>query len=347
MNTYFFSFTAAFLISFVVSFLVIRFAERFQIVDAPFKKERKIHNKTTPLLGGVAVFVAFAIMLASLLIFSDLLTGGEITKTHYLGVFIGGLILIIGGYFDDRYELTPKWSVLAPVLAALSAIFFGIEIDKLTNPLGGFIFLEPWMSDLLVFVWLMVVMYTTKFLDGLDGLATGVSSIGVLMILLLSLTVAYFQPDVALLASLSLGALIGFLVWNFSPAAIFLGEGGSTFVGYLLGILAVISGGKVATALLVLGIPLLDVIWVVLRRFANGGLSSTIRGDRKHLHHRLLDLGWGQRRIVLLYYFVAAGFGISTLFLQSKQKLVALIILALMMIIAAAFLVIKEKQTKV
>jgi UDP-GlcNAc:undecaprenyl-phosphate/decaprenyl-phosphate GlcNAc-1-phosphate transferase len=192
----------------------------------------------------------------------------------------------------------------------------------------------------------MVVMYTTKFLDGLDGLATSVTSIGSLMVLLLALTVAYFQPDVALLAAIILGAQLGFLFWNFHPASIFLGEGGSTLVGFFVGMLAVISGGKLATALLVLGIPLLDVIWIILRRFRVGGIKQIFIGDRKHLHHRLLDRGWSQTQIVLLYVFISGVFGASTLFLQSKEKAIALIFLAGLMLVAAAFFVKKEKREK-
>lgn len=251
---------------------------------------------------------------------------------------------MIGGYLDDRFDLPAHATIIAPILATLTAIAFGIEVDKLTNPFGGVIYLLPWQSDVLVFVWLMLVMYTTKFLDGLDGLATSVSSVGAIMIMLLSLTASYFQPDVALLSAVTIGAYLGFLFWNVHPASIFLGEGGSTFVGFMLGILAVISGGKVATALLVLGIPLLDVLWVISRRFREGGISRVFVGDKKHLHHRLLALGWGQTRIVILYVAVAAAFGVSALFLQSREKLVALIVLSLVMLLTALFFVQQERH---
>ena len=164
------------------------------------------------------------------------------------------------------------------------------------------------------------------------------------MIVLLSMTAAYFQPDVAVLSVIAFGAFVGFLFWNFHPSMIFLGEGGSTYVGFVLGVLAVISGGKLATALLVLGIPLLDLLWVVLRRYSKGGMKRIFKADRKHLHHRLFDLGWGQRRIMILYIFVATCFGVSTLFLQSREKFVALVTLAFLMLIAAWLLVMKERS---
>lgn len=333
----------AFLLSFTLTLPVRRLAHRAGIIDKP-KGPRKIHKKSTALLGGVAIFLSIAAVVIGILATGDLLTSGEVTRNHYIGVLLGGLILMIGGILDDKYELPPQTAIITPVLAAATAIGFGIEVDKLTNPLGGVWVLESWQSDLLVFIWLMIVMYTTKFLDGLDGLATSVSAVGAVMIMLLSLTVAYYQPDVALFAAVTLGAYIGFLFWNVHPASIFLGEGGSVFVGYMLGILAVISGGKVATALLVLGIPLLDVVWVIARRWKHQGLRNIVRGDRKHLHHRLLKLGWGQTTIVLLYVSIASAFGVSALFLQSKEKLVALLVLTLIMVLVAMFFVRKEKH---
>lgn len=336
-----------FFLSFVLSIfltpVVAYVAKRAGILNYPGGHVKKIHAKPIPLLGGVAIYLAITLSSIFFLLSSHVLTSGLITSQHYIGVLFGGLILVIGGALDDKYDLPPRLAILAPLLAALVAIFFGIEVTKFTNPLGGFFYLAAWQSHILVFLWLLVVMYTTKFLDGLDGLSSGVSSIGVLMILLLSSTVAYFQPDVQLFSSIVLGAFIGFLCWNFHPAKIFLGEGGSTLVGYFLGILAVISGGKVATALLVLGLPLLDFIWVILRRIFRGGIQAALRGDRKHLHHRLLDMGWSQRQVVLLYYLIAAAFGATTLFLQSKQKLIALVILVLFMFCLAVFLVKKEK----
>lgn len=335
--------TLSFVLSFLLTLFVRRLAIHFQIIDQPGLL-RKIHTRPVALLGGIAMFVSIAAAVTGILMTSDLLTSGRIDPSHYIGVLLGGLILMIGGFIDDRFRLPPRLAIIAPILAALTAVGFGIEIDKLSNPLGSQIILQAWQSDLLVFVWLLVVMYTTKFLDGLDGLATSVTSVGALMVMLLSLTITYFQPDVALLSAVVLGAFIGFLFWNVHPASIFLGEGGSTFVGYMLGVLAVISGGKLATALLVLGIPLLDVVWVVSRRWREGGFARIIQGDKKHLHHRLLKLGWGQTHIVLLYVVIASAFGVSALFLQSREKLVALLILGVIMVLAAILLVQKDRH---
>jgi UDP-GlcNAc:undecaprenyl-phosphate GlcNAc-1-phosphate transferase len=291
----------------------------------------------------LAIYTSVVVVTLGVLFLTSLLTSGEITFFHYTGILLGGLWLMIGGLLDDRYRLPPYLSIAAPALAAITAIICGVEVDKLTNPFGGIIILAPWQSDILVFVWLMGVMYTTKFLDGLDGLATSVSSVGAFMILLLALTAAYYQPDVALFATIILGALLGFLFWNYHPASIFLGEGGSTLVGFLLGILAVISGGKLATALLVLGIPVMDVAWVIVRRGRHGGWRAIWKGDRKHLHHRLLDMGWGQRRVMLFYVCVSTALGLLALLLQSGEKLVALVVLSVLMALGASYLVHKDQ----
>jgi len=336
-------FVAAFILSVVATLSVRKFAPRFGLLDQP-NEPRTIHTRPIPLFGGLAIFVSLSFVVLFILLNSGALTGGEIGLRHYFGFFLGGLILMIGGYFDDKYTLPPKLTIIAPILAALTVILFGVEVDKLTNPFGGVIYLAAWQSNLLVFVWLMVVMYTTKFLDGLDGLATGVTSIGAIMILALSLTAAYFQPDVALFSAISLGALLGFLIFNFHPALIFLGEGGSTFVGFLIGTLAVISGGKLATALLVVGIPLLDVIFVVTGRVIRGGLKAAVKGDLSHLHHKLLAAGFSKKQTVLFYYAAAGGFGTLTLFLQSKEKLIALGLLAILTVLLAVGLTLKEKK---
>jgi len=335
----------AFGISFVGTVFVKQLAFRGGLLDHPGQK-RKIHSRPTARLGGLAIFLAFAIVVCILLWISPTLTDGRITFFHYMGLLLGGVILMLGGALDDLFDLPPRLSFIAPLLATITLLLFGVGVEKMTNPFGGVIYLTLWQSHLLVFLWMMTVMYTTKFLDGLDGLATSVSSVGALMILLLAQTVAYAQPDVSLLATVVLGALLGFLFWNFHPASIFLGEGGSTFVGYLLGTLAIISGGKLATALLVLGIPLLDVVWVIVRRFRLGGVRRILQADRRHLHHRLFDRGWGQRRIVFVYVLVATVFGTCTLFLQSREKLVALILLGVMMFIIAVILVKQEKSSR-
>jgi UDP-N-acetylmuramyl pentapeptide phosphotransferase/UDP-N-acetylglucosamine-1-phosphate transferase len=177
---------------------------------------------------------------------------------------------------------------------------------------------------------MMGMTYTTKLLDGLDGLAAGVSLIGGLVMFALSLTAKINQPVTATLAIIFVGALFGYLLYAFNPASIFLGEEGSTFLGFFLAVLSVLTGAKIATAVLVMGIPILDVAWAILRRLLRG--RSPFSADREHLHFLLLDAGLSQRRAVLVYYTLAAVFGFFAVFLQSMGKLLALFLLLAVMI---------------
>ncbi len=331
-------FVFSFALCVLLTGLVKRLAERFGFLDRPAGEEKKHHTRPVPLLGGIAIFLTIAIVTTIVLLTSNALTFGLMNNAHFIGFLLGGFVLMIGGALDDRFALPARFTIWFPTLAALIAVAFGIGVAKLSNPFGEPIELSALGSGILTFSWLLIVMYTTKFLDGLDGLATGVSAIGVLFMTLLALTATYLQLDAALFGALCLGALLGFLVWNHHPAKIFLGEGGSTFVGYTLGVMAVIAGSKFGTALLVLSIPFLDVLWVIGRRIFVEHRSPT-RGDRKHLHHRLLDMDFSHRGIVFLYYALAAAAGTAGLFLQSQQKVFAFIALALLMIICAVMIV--------
>lgn len=321
--------------------IVIRLAKRFDVVDRP-DGDRKRHRGAIPLMGGIAVYCSFSLVTLAVLVFSDHFTAGDITYQHFAGFLVGGLVLMVGGTLDDLYTLPPRQTIWFPVLAAMMAVGVGIGPSKITNPAGGAFEIPELISALFTFVWLMGMIYTTKLLDGLDGLATGVSAIGAFMIALLALSTTFYQPDVALLSLIAFAALLGFLLWNMHPAQAFLGDGGSTFVGYMIGVLAIISGSKVATALLVVGIPALDVLFVLIERMRKG--KSPTVGDRLHLHHKLTDLGLSQRQIVTLYYLVALVFGLTTLVFESWQKLIALLALAIIMLALVIGLSVRKKQ---
>lgn len=189
------------------------------------------------------------------------------------------------------------------------------------------------------------MMYTTKFLDGLDGLVSGIGAIGAIILFIVSLFWDVPQSGTSILALILAGSCLGFLRYNWHPAKIFLGESGSVFIGFMLAVLAIISGAKIATALLIMGIPMLDVAWVILRRIFKEH-KSPFAGDAKHLHFRLLQVGFSHRRAVLFLYLLVIIFGTSSLFLQSQYKIVALGILLVMMIILASSLVLTYKKKK-
>ncbi|MDP3837281.1 MAG: epoxyqueuosine reductase QueH [bacterium] len=311
---------------------IIRLAVYIGLVDRP-DGARKLQAKPIPLLGGLGIFIAF---LTGLYAVRAVLLSGNLELSHWAGFALGGLILMAGGYLDDRYNLSPRVQIIFPLLAALAPIIGGVSIARLSNPLGGVIDVPMIISALLIVLWLLGMMYTTKLLDGVDGLVSGLGVIGALVIFLFTSTTQYFQPDIAIAAWIFAAACLGFLILNYNPAKIYLGEGGSLFVGYVLGVLAIISGGKIAIALLIMGLPILDVAWTIARRLLSG--KNPFRfADRRHLHHRLLDLGLSPRQTVGVFYAFAAVFGLSGLFLQSKGKLLALIVLLSMMLIVVVF----------
>lgn len=346
MLTYIVCFGSAFLLAVAGTFAMRKIARKLGAIDVP-NDPRKIHTKPTPLLGGWAIFAAFA-----------LTTFGYLAVQHpdarivplrfFMAALAGGLVLMAGGFLDDKYGLPPKYSFIAPAVASLIVVSsgIGVGITRLTNPFGsqfnlGFHVLGLPFSAIVVFVFILGMTYTTKFLDGMDGLASGISLIASLTLCFISLTPKINQPITASLAIALAGALGGFLVFNFNPASIFLGESGSTFAGFMLGTLSVFLGGKIATAILVMGIPILDIAWVIVRRIWYGG--SPFKADRKHLHLRLLDIGFSQRQTALILYAIAICFGGTAIILQSLGKLVALVVLMVVMVLLGLFSVFAFK----
>lgn len=326
----------------VVSALVQRLALRFGIVDRPeLAPQRKRIGQTVPLLGGLAIW--FTIVVVTSLLFPNL-TQGYLLPKHLFGLWLAGGVLMLGGWWDDRKNLAPLVQLIFPVVACLLVVTSGIGIDYISNPWGGVVELEqthwtlfyagglPYQvtlwADLFTIVWLMLSMYTTKLLDGVDGLVSGIGMIGGIIIGLLSLSATVVQPETASIAFVFAGACAGFLVWNFAPARLYLGEGGALFVGFMLGVLAILSGSKIATALLILGLPLLDLLAVILRRVVIER-KSPWRGDLLHLHFQLQQRGWSVRQIVLVYYVITLAFGLSTLILQGPMKTLVLGLLLL------------------
>ncbi|MCX6794504.1 MAG: MraY family glycosyltransferase [Candidatus Falkowbacteria bacterium] len=346
---YFYIFILALVLTAGLTLLVKRVAFSFKIVDNPNKSGeggRKIHTRPVPLLGGLAIFGAYFFIL---FLNSDYFLSGNLKLSHLVGFFAGALLIMIGGILDDKYNLKPRLQIIFPLLAIVAVILGGVEISKITNPFGSYFDLSALalVSPLLIGLWLLGMMYTTKLLDGVDGLVTGVSGIGGLIIFLFTLTTRYYQPDIALAAILLVGACGGFLIFNWYPAKIFLGEGGSLLLGYILGVLAIISGGKIAIALLIMGIPILDVAWTIIRRVFQGRNPFKF-ADQKHLHHRLLALGIGQRRTVLIFYALSLMFGLSGLFLQSRGKFWALVALVgVMMLFVIGFWFLDRRLGKI
>lgn len=346
----------SFFLSLTSTFFVRKIALRYNIVDEA-DSERKIHKGRIPLLGGVSVFLSFFIVA---FIFRDRLLSGNLEIHHWIGVLGGAIVLLFGGFLDDKYNLSPRKQFIFPLIAILLVIAGGVGIEKITNPFGGYLYFDSWklflfnflgqnyyftvFSDIFIFIWLLGMMYTTKLLDGMDGLVTGITAIGAFIIFVFTMTSKYYQPDIGIASLILFASCLGFLFFNWHPASIFLGEGGSLLLGFLLGVLAIISGGKIAIALLVMGIPILDVVWTITRRLV-AGKNPFHFADRKHLHFRLYDLGIGQRKTVLIFYLFSFLFGMSAVFLQSLGKFYALFVLILLMlIIIFGFKILENKK---
>ena len=325
-------FATAFLVALAVTPYAGRLAHHLGLMDNP--AARRIHTVVTPRFGGLPIFTAFFAAVAVSLFYprSD---PNELARLG--GLFAGALLLFLVGAVDDHRELPALPQLVAQVLAAAIAISSGVLIREVNSPFGGLIEFEPWFAILFTTFWIVGMTNTVNWLDGVDGLAGGVVAIaGVLLVVH---SVRQEQYSIALLALALVGAVLGFLPFNFSPAKIFTGTAGALVLGYLLGVLSVIGAARVAFALLVLGIPIVDVAWQIVSRIRAG--KSPFSATRTHLHHRLLDAGLSQRTIVCIYYMFTILSGLLALILPtSLYKLIALIII----VIGALLLLIRMSE---
>jgi UDP-GlcNAc:undecaprenyl-phosphate GlcNAc-1-phosphate transferase len=304
-----------------------RLGERLGWVDRP--GGRRQHSGVISRLGGMAMYAGFSVgVLATLLLpqqwFPPRLDPNEWFRLT--GLLIGTTAAFVFGLLDDRFQFPARPQYIAQFLLSLIAVVFIIFIERINDPLGSGQIVFPWpiVWGLTVF-WFMGMINTVNWLDGLDGLAASVSAI--LAAFLIIHMIREGQLSVALLPVALLGAVLGFLPFNFNPARIFMGSAGSYFLGWALAALAIIGGAKVATVLLVMSLPILDVAWLIYdrrRRGVGAGHSA-----RDHLHYRLLDIGFSERQIVLGYCAFCATCGVLALGLGSRQfKLAALLVLA-------------------
>jgi UDP-GlcNAc:undecaprenyl-phosphate GlcNAc-1-phosphate transferase len=327
-------FACAFLLALILSPLAGRVGRRLGLVDRP--GGRRAHQGEVPRTGGIALYGAFALtVLLTLLLPQEWFPPSTDPKeaTRLWGLLLGSSFAFAMGLVDDRRELSWRGQILVQIGAALIAIVTLIFIERVNNPLTDQQVVFP---DLIVWAlttfWFLGAMNTVNWLDGLDGLATGVGAI--LCAVLVFHMLFRAQPpqlSVALLPLALLGATLGFLPWNWHPARIFMGSNGSYFLGFALAALGIIGGARMATVLMVLGLPIVDVAWLIWRRWRRG--ISPGQGGRDHLHFRLQDMGVDQRTIVLGYYAFCAAFGLLALSIGPRiYKLIALLAMALILV---------------
>jgi len=328
-------FVTGLVVALLLTPIAARIAPHIGAVDQP--AARRIHAKPTPRWGGLSLFVAFFAAVGVSLLYPR---SDPNEMARLLGLFTGSVVMFAVGMYDDHYELKAAPQLAMQIIAAAIAVAAGVLIREIPNPFGDLLAFETWFAVAFTLFWLVGMMNTINWLDGIDGLAAGVVVIaGAVMFVH---TFHLGQNSIALLALALAGSTLGFLCFNFYPAKIFMGSAGAGVIGFALGVLSIIGGAKVATALLVLGIPILDVAWQIVSRVRAG--RSPFVADRNHLHHRLLDLGLSQRTIVVLYYAFTAFFGVLALVLPlGIYKLIALIVIG----IGAILLLIRLRQSSV
>ena len=317
-------FLLAALIALVTTPSIHSFVKRHRIMDHP--DPRRIHDRPLPRGGGVSVVIAFVLVGGGIVLLGDVLPGMPDYRTvrpmHVVGLFVGAVIATIIGALDDRFDLRARWQFAGQLAVAGVAVATGIIVDDVTNPFGTNNIPFPFAVGVaFTVVWIVGMINSLNFIDGLDGLSTGIALIAAVTLGLLSLSIGVNQPLVAILCFVLAGGLLGFLRWNFYPAAIFQGTAGVMFLGYVLGVLAILGSAKIIVAMLVLAVPIIDTFWVIVRRMSSG--RSPFTPDRGHIHHRLLDLGLSHRSTVLIIYIVCATLGLMSLFISTASGVLA------------------------
>lgn len=315
------------------------------LVDVP--GERRKHTGVVPRTGGMALCWSF--LLAALLAtyVARWLPAPEgpdpQETTRLIGILLGSIFVFVVGLCDDRYELKAGPQYLAQLMASLIAISCLVFIERVMNPFTNQLLVFPGFVTVgITIFWITGMINTVNFLDGLDGLAAGVAAIVTAVLFIHMLRVG--QYSVSLLPLALLGTTLGFLPYNFHPARVFMGSTGSYFLGYALATLSIVAGARMATVLLMLAVPILDVGWLILERLRRDRQPG--EADRRHLHFRLIDLGFSQRQVVVGYWLLSAVFGVLALIVSSRLfKLGALIVLGVAIVaILATVTRISDKQ---
>lgn len=307
----------------IITPFVKKLAFRMGAVDTP--NERKVHTNIMPRLGGLAIYLG---VVASVWWMVD-------DYKEIAAIMVAATIVVITGVIDDRVELKPIYKLLGQVIAAVIVIYFGVQMEFIHLPFSGSDTFDFGVLTIPIsIIWIVGVTNSINLMDGLDGLASGVTAIATATMLILAIMMG--NVPVILLASALLGSLIGFLFFNFHPAKIFMGDSGSLFLGFMMAVLSLL-GFKQATfaslilPILILGVPLSDTIFAILRRLANNRPISS--PDKQHLHHCLINMGLSHRTTVLVIYGISAFFGASAILLSRVTLWVEIIVLALLVLI--------------
>ncbi len=327
-------------LSYCATPLVKNLAYKVGAVDIP-KDNRRMHKTPIPRLGGLAIFLAFLI---AVLLFADI-------DRQMQGILLGAMMIVILGVMDDIMTLRALPKFLVQIAAAGVVVFHGCSIQFLSNPnvFSNMTYVNlGWLSTPVTILWIVAITNAVNFIDGLDGLAVGVSAISTLSLLVIALMVA--ETNVSLILAALLGACVGFIPYNKNPAKIFMGDTGATFLGFILACLSIQGLFKLyaiisfAVPFLILGVPIFDICFAFLRRIAKG--QNPMVADRGHVHHRLIDMGFNQKQAVAISYMLTAILGLAAVLLTSSGELRALILIGAVIIVGAIGLqIIFKKDT--
>ncbi len=339
----------AFLLAFIVTFMAtpytIKIAHKVGAVDVP-KDQRRMHKKAMPKFGGPAVILGFLVSVIYLLIVMSMentinLFGTEQYGKKLLGIFLGILIISITCIIDDIKTIKPLTKLAGQVLAAIVVVAFGVRINEFQIPFVQNVQLQEIFSILITIIWIVGVTNAINLIDGLDGLSSGISVISAISLLIIFVLNDSSMVAILLITALA-GALVGFLPFNFSPAKTFIGDTGSNFLGFSLSIISILGVAKTYTVavivlpLIVLGLPLFDTFWAIVRRLIKGkSIKAIFKADKGHLHHRIVAKGFSQKQAVLILYGISATFGIFAVIMLESGVWKALSFL-LMVIVAIA-----------
>lgn len=333
-------FVVSLIISYLLTIPTIYLAKKIHLVTD--KKTRyhpaHTHSGIIPRGGGLPIYLSIIITCFIFLPINKIL----------LGILLSSSLLVIVGLLDDYYDLSPYLRFVTNLAISAIVISFGLGIPYVSNPFGGVIRLDQWqinfnffgphsiwvVADLLAIIWLSWIMNMVNWSKGVDGQLPGFVAITAFFLGILSQRFTAHDisiQSVALFSFIVTGAFLGFLPFNFYPQKIMPGYGGGALAGFLLGILSILSFGKLGTAVLILSMPMIDAFYTIIRRLKNK--KSPFRADWGHLHHRLLEIGWGKRRIAVFYWLVAFILGISSLFLKGVEKLIAFVTIGIILLV--------------
>ncbi|MGD6967743.1 glycosyltransferase family 4 protein [Rossellomorea vietnamensis] len=317
------AFFASLITVLIITPLVIKLAVKLGVTDKP--NYRKVHQKVMPRMGGLAIFIGVAV-------------GYFVSGLHnekVTAITVGAVLIIVLGILDDKFELSAKVKLIGQLLVAIMIVSTGLTIDFITIPFVVEKFQLGWMAFPITILWIVGITNAINLIDGLDGLAAGISSIGIATIAIMA---GLAGKDLILLMSvIILGSTLGFLFYNFHPAKIFMGDTGALFLGYSISILSLLGLYKSVTLfsiiipILILGVPIFDTTFAIIRRIYNKQPISA--PDKSHLHHRILAMGLSHRSTVLAIYGLGVLFSVSAIVLSSVELWGALLIMVSLFVI--------------